>query len=285
VDFGHSRRFAALEARRLSGDLYPGPVLMPRGLLRALDPLVAVALGPARFGSERFEAALERMLRGRPSGPLLLCLWSTVRAGEIPHGELRRLVALLAEPAPDRPATRQEILDWLEPRTRAAARCVLPVFERHDQRHEAAAGVLGAGLTLTAWLRDLGTDLAGGRMRFPAEDLEAAGLSFEELRDAVPTPGVRAFLARECAWARSLLHASGPLQEGMGGRLRRGLRAMTLRAEVLLARLEDPRRDPFRRPPRLRPHTRWRCALRALLPHPVLEGTSPPAVREAQAAP
>ena len=48
MDFGHARRFATREARRFAGDLYPGPVLMPRGLLRALDPLLATALGPAR---------------------------------------------------------------------------------------------------------------------------------------------------------------------------------------------------------------------------------------------
>ena len=63
LDYVHARRFATREARRHAGDLYPGPVLMPRGLLRALDPLIAITLGPARTGDPEFEASFERMLR------------------------------------------------------------------------------------------------------------------------------------------------------------------------------------------------------------------------------
>ena len=83
LDYRHAQRFATRQAREIAGELYPGPVLMPRGMLRALDPVLAVAMGPARLRREAFRIALQQALRGRPDGPLMLALWSSATAGEI----------------------------------------------------------------------------------------------------------------------------------------------------------------------------------------------------------
>ena len=77
-------------------------MLMPKGLLRALDPILAFAAGPARAGSAEFEDSFEAMLRGRPDGPLLLALWASISGGEIAHQDLReilRLMHLIVRPA------------------------------------------------------------------------------------------------------------------------------------------------------------------------------------------
>jgi phytoene/squalene synthetase len=282
MDYGHARRFATREARRLAGDLYPGPVLMPRGLLRALDPVLAVSLGPAAEGREAFESSFEAMLRGRPDGPLLLALWGSMSSGELPHEAFRRLVALMPTPMPQAPVTRGELLAWLHPRASLFARITLCLAQRDEAEALPPAERLACGFVVTRLLVDLPTHLAQGRILLPRSDMEAVGLRREELLDMVRTPAVDAFLAQECIWARDLLRQGLPVCEKVGARLRRGLRAAVLRSEMLLRRVRDPRRDIFRRPPTLTPHERWRCAVGAWRP---LRAKALPEAVEATAAP
>ena len=265
MDFGHAARFATEQARQLAGDFYPGPVLMPYGLLRAMDPILAVALGPGRLRTEAFQAAMERMLRGRPDGPLLLALWSSAAAGEISHDDLRSLGRLLADAPPDPPASRGELLGFLHPRVSVVARCMLSVAKRNHAEALAPAERLGCAIVLTRILADLPRHLAAGRMPLPLADLEKCGLELEELRGGVRTPGVDRFLATECLWVRELLDQALPIRRHLSARLRRGVRAVVVRTRTLLDQIEDPQRDLFRRPVALSRWARWRCAGRALL--------------------
>lgn len=264
LDFGHSTRFATHMARDLAGDLYPGPVLMPRGYLRALDPLVAVALGPAREGRETFRVAFRRTLRGRPDGPLLLALWGTISAGEISSTDLRSMVNLMKDPLPEELQTRQELLAFAQPRAQAVARCALQVLQRPRPEAQQAAEALGIGLFLTHLLIRLPEELCRGHYYLPTEDLESCQLSRKELETGVFTSKVERFLRQESDWSRHYLDLGLGLSDHIGARLRRGLRAMVLRARGLLDMVEDPNRDLFRRPPRLGPWDRWRFALRSL---------------------
>lgn len=239
---------------------------MPRGLLRALDPLLALALGPAREGDAAFHDSFEAMLRGRPDGPLLLATWASVAAGEVPHEPLRRMMRQMAVPPPVRPANRGELLAWLHPRASTLARCTLALAQRDADEALAPAERLACGLVLTRMLCELPDHLVAGRHYLPASDLAEAGLSEEELSAGVRTPAVDRLLAAQCAWARSLLDQGMPVCEQVGARLRRGLRAAVLRSHRLLARIEDPNCDLFRRRPRLRMRDRWACAVRAWRP-------------------
>lgn len=264
LDHRHAQRYARRLARELAGDFFPGPVLMPHGLLHAMEPVLAVALGPARRGSEAFAAALERTLRGRPDGPLLLALWSSVAAGEIRHRDLREMLRLLPAPLPHLPASRGEMLAFLHPRASAVARCLLAVIRRDDEAALAPAERLGLGIALTALLVRLPASLRAGCMPFPAADLAGSGLDLSELAQGIRTPGVDDFLRRESAWARQLLDEGLELRRHAGARLRRGVRAVIVRSRALLSQVEDPRRDLFRHPPALSGARRWACAARAL---------------------
>jgi phytoene/squalene synthetase len=259
----HAQRFATREARLIAGELYPGPVLMPRGMLRALDPVLAVALGPARQPRETFRLACERMLQGRPDGPLLLTLWASATAGEIDHGLLRRLLDLMPEPIPDRPADRAALLTFLEPRSECIARWALALAKRDQEEAVGPATRLGCGFAITRLITDLPHHLSAGQVYLPATDLAAADATTEDLVAGVRTPAVNRFLAAECAWARELLDEGLPVCDEVGARMSRGLRAAVLRSRELLDRVEDPRRDLFRRPPRLSYRPRVLCAVRA----------------------
>jgi phytoene/squalene synthetase len=266
VDYGHARRFATREARRIAGDLYPGPVLMPRGLLRGLDPILAVALGPALEGRESFHLAFEEMLRGRPDGPLLLALWSSATSGEIPHEDLRRILQRMPMPMPEEPGTRGELLAYLHPRVSTLSRCTLALAQRLEPEALAPAERLACGFVVTRLLTDLPKHLAAGRLHLPMADLQEAGLDREELFGMVRTPAVDRFLLMESEWARDLLRQGLPVCERVGARLQRGLRAAVLRSEMLLRRVRRPGNDIFRVPPTLTAAERWRCAIRAWRP-------------------
>ncbi|RMH05181.1 MAG: hypothetical protein D6702_01150, partial [Planctomycetota bacterium] len=180
MDYGHSRRYACRLARRLAGDFFPGPVLMPHGVLHAMEPILAVALGPAREGGEAFAAAFERTLRGRPNGPLLLAFWASAAAGEIPHQALRDLVRLMPEPLPDPPASRGELLGFLLPRVAAVTTCLLALARSGDAAARAPAERLGLGIAVTGLVAGLPRHLAAGRLPLPLADLERAGLERAE---------------------------------------------------------------------------------------------------------
>jgi len=266
LDYRHAQRFATRQARLVAGELYPGPVLMPRGLLRALDPVLAVAMGPARRKREAFRIACRNTLRGRPDGPLLLALWASATSGEIEHSLLRELLERMPEPLPDRPQSRADLLADLEPRVELVARWALLLAQRDQAEAVAPATKLGSGLVIARLVADLPSQLSSGRVPLPHDDLAAAGASFEDLVDGVRTEPVNRFLANQAAWARELLDAGLPVCDQVGARLSRGLRAAVLRAHALLKQIEDPKRDLFRRPLRLTALTRVRCAVRAWWP-------------------
>jgi phytoene/squalene synthetase len=268
LELRHAQRFATRQARLIAGELYPGPVLMPRGMLRALDPVLATCLGPATQPREAFHLACEEMLRGRPNGPLLLTLWASATGGEIDHNLLRRLLKLMPTPMPDRPATREDLMNHLAPRAQCMAEWALALANRKRPEAVEPATMLGCGLVITRLITDLPQALSANHVYLPVADLEAAGITTEDLVAGVRTDAVNEFLSRECRWARQLLDQGLPVCDEVGARMSRGLRAAVLRARELLRRIEDPNRDLFRRPTRLPNRVRLRCAVRAWWPVP-----------------
>jgi phytoene synthase len=69
---------------------------------------------------------------------------------------------------------------------------------------------LGLAFQLTNFVRDVGEDLARGRIYLPGEDLAAYGVDRERLARGVADAPVRNLLAFEVERARGLLAAAGP---------------------------------------------------------------------------
>lgn len=266
LEFRHAQRFATRQAREIAGELYPGPVLMPRGMLRALDPVLAVAMGPARESREAFRIALRNTLRGRPDGPLMLALWSSATAGEIERASIIELMERMPEPLPELPATREELLEALKPRVELISKWALGLAQRDQPQAVGPATLMGCGFVLTRLLTDLPQHLSAGRVPFPMADLQAAGADREKLVAGVRTPEVDQFLRSQVVWTHELLNAGLPVCDAVGSRLARGLRAAVLRARCMLQQIEDPRCDLFRRRPHLGQAARLRCAVRAWWP-------------------
>jgi 15-cis-phytoene synthase len=76
------------------------------------------------------------------------------------------------------------------------------IFGYTDPRTRQYALDLGIALQLTNIIRDVGTDLARGRIYIPLEDLRAHSCSEDDLRAGVVSARVRDLLAAQCRRAR-----------------------------------------------------------------------------------
>ncbi len=80
----------------------------------------------------------------------------------------------------------------------AVGRLCIEIFGYADPRTRGYAEDLGIALQLTNIIRDVGADLARGRVYLPAEDLSRFGCTEDDLRAGVVTDRVRNLLAFEC---------------------------------------------------------------------------------------
>ncbi len=265
MNLNHSQRFAGRLARQAVGDFYPGPRLMPHSVLRAMDPLFALAFDAIPKGGEQLTNSLNDMLLGRPDGPLMLASWCSVRGGEIPHCDIRQLAQLLNKPWPNQPQNRGELMAWLLPRASITGKCFLSVAGRRSDEAIIPAERFGMGLALTWVLCKLPEFIRDDKFPLPISDLKKAGLTLDELKLGVRTPAIDRFLATEARWANELLNEGLTLRNHLGARLRRGLRAAIVRSRLLLDQVEDPQLDIFRTPPKLNAATRYYSAWRGLM--------------------
>ena len=266
MNFRHSRRFASEQAKNICGDLYPGPILMPRGLLRSLDPIIAIALNSVSDSNDAFNNSFEKMLRGRPESPLLLALWASIAAGEIPHKDMRKILSLFPSEMESQPKNRGELLGYLHPRVSIIAQCMLSLAQKRNAEALPSAERLGLGLTLCKLLIDMRYHLIRKKIYFPESDLKNANLTERSLLKMVRSPEVDQFLAQQCDWVESLIDEGLPVCDKVGARLRRGLLAAAFRAKMLLKYVRNPKNDIFRTSPRLTNIQRWQCALKAWRP-------------------
>jgi phytoene synthase len=139
---------------------------------------------------------------------------------------------------------------------------ILPVAGGNTQG-EAAAVKLGQAMQLTNCLRDVGEDLALGRIYLPAELLNRYGVSLEDLHQGRTTPAYVALMRELSAQARQLY------REGMLGlrHLHNGRAAIALAAlqyQGILDKLELAQWDNLSRRASLSALERLRLLPRAL---------------------
>jgi len=95
-------------------------------------------------------------------------------------------------------ATFEDLREYCLRVASAVGRLCIEIFGYTDPRTRDYARDLGIALQLTNIIRDIGTDLARGRIYLPLEDLARYGCSEENLRSGVVSEPVRNLLAFEC---------------------------------------------------------------------------------------
>jgi 15-cis-phytoene synthase len=104
--------------------------------------------------------------------------------------------------AKDRYETIEDLLEYCRRVASAVGLVCIEIFGCRDARSRDYAINLGLALQLTNIVRDVGVDLAHGRVYLPQEDIRRFGCDEEDLRHGRVTPAVRALLAFEVTRAR-----------------------------------------------------------------------------------
>jgi 15-cis-phytoene synthase len=107
-------------------------------------------------------------------------------------------------------ATYADLQTYTRGSAMVIGRMMLPVLGPLDPRAQAPAEALGEAFQMSNFIRDVGEDLARGRVYLPEEDLAAHGVTRAELADGQVTDPIRRLLAFEIERTRDLYDAARP---------------------------------------------------------------------------
>jgi phytoene synthase len=159
------------------------------------------------------EQLLADVAAGGSAHPVSRAVVHTVQRWDIPLAHLERFLSSMRM---DLTVTAYKTFEELQGYVHGSAAVIglqmLPVLEPLVPREVAApyAEDLGVAFQLTNFLRDVGEDQRRGRVYLPQEDLEAFGVTAEQLAHGVVDGRVRRLLAFEIARARELYRSAVP---------------------------------------------------------------------------
>ena len=177
------------------------------GFARWCDDIVD-DLGPAT-GEER-AARLEALAADAlttSQHPVALALRDTLARWDIPHAHVEAfLTSMRTDLTTNSYKTYEDLLGYTYGSAAVIGLQMLPVLEPVVPREVAApyAADLGLAFQLTNFLRDVGEDLRRDRVYLPLEDLDAFGVTVEQLQAGVVDARFRRLMAFEVARTREV---------------------------------------------------------------------------------
>jgi squalene synthase HpnC/squalene synthase HpnD len=203
-------------------------------------------LAEKRAGLSRWRALLDQAVAGDTGGhPILPAFADTIRRYEIPQRYFHDLISgAEMDLTQSRYATFERLREYCYRVAGTVGLTCLQVFGFTDPHAPELAERLGIAFQLTNIIRDVGADLALGRVYLPDEDMSRFGCSAEDLSGG-RTPAVRELLRFEAerAWG---FYAEGMRLIGSVDRdSRAALWALVRIYSGLLARIEDRDFDVF----------------------------------------
>jgi 15-cis-phytoene synthase len=162
-----------------------------------------------RAWGERFFAGLA----GAPcQDPVLPAVLHTVRAFALDPADFQRFLdAMAMDLTVTSYRTYQGLCGYMEGSAAVIGTMLTPILEASDPpAARTHARQLGLAFQLTNFLRDIGEDLARGRVYLPEADLERFGVTRADLAAPRAPPAVAELLAFEVARARAYYRAAAP---------------------------------------------------------------------------
>lgn len=212
---------------------------------------------------ERWWAGVSRAYAGEPEAEWERALAWALRRWDIPRegfSDMRQ--GFLADLGPVRLQRMEDLMAYCYQVAGTVGRMIAPIGGAGPEAEEAAVK-LGQAMQLTNCLRDVGEDLALGRVYLPAELLLRYGVALEDLRHGRVTPAYVALMRELAKEARRLY------REGLRGlrHLRNGRAAVALAAlqyQSILDKLEHNGWDNLSRRASLSPYERFKLLPKAL---------------------
>lgn len=113
---------------------------------------------------------------------------------------------------------RAELLDYCRRSANPVGRLLLHLYGVQDSTSLAQSDAICSALQLINFWQDLSIDTSRDRLYVPQLDIEAHGVSSQQLLDRQDSPAVRALVADVTAWARTLMTEGAPLVHRVAGR-------------------------------------------------------------------
>lgn len=156
-----------------------------------------------------------------PATPQGRALQPLVTAFALPRGPFDDLIDGVAmDLGHDRYETFADLYEYCRRVASAVGLICIEIFGVGDKAARDYAVNLGLALQLTNIVRDVGVDLARGRVYLPQEDLARFGCTDDDLRRGQVTPPVRALLEFQCTRARQYFaHAAQAMRRTNARRL------------------------------------------------------------------
>lgn len=164
--------------------------------------------------------------------------------------------------AQDRYETIEELIEYCRRVASAVGLVCIEIFGYRDLASREYAINLGLALQLTNIVRDVGVDLAHGRVYLPQDDLRRFGCSEDALRTGVVTPQMRALLAFEIARARDYFRRAAAALPPRDARRLVAAEIMGAIYQDILRRVEDKDYDVFSEVVRVPRPARFRIAIK-----------------------
>ncbi|MBK9965464.1 MAG: phytoene/squalene synthase family protein [Holophagales bacterium] len=168
---------------------------------------------PARL--DAWARELDAVYGGSPSSPSGVALAEALPRFPIPKSAFEGLLAGCRQDlVRTRYETFEELLGYCDLVASTISTISLGIFGGlGDARAEARGRELATALQLTNIVRDVGEDVARGRVYLPLEDLERFGAKAEDLLALRPTPALADVVRWEAGRALSYFHAAEPVKD------------------------------------------------------------------------
>ncbi len=146
-------------------------------------------------------------------------------------------------------ATREELLDYCSKSANPVGRLLLHLYGVTDDHSLAQSDDICSALQLINFWQDVSVDLPRKRFYLPDEDCRKHGIADGRSLRASDTSAVRALIADEVVWAKSLMHSGASLARRVPGRAGWELRFVVQGGLRILRRIELMNFDTLNRRP------------------------------------
>jgi phytoene synthase len=155
---------------------------------------------------DAWRGALADCYKGSPTHPITIALSKFIALFNLPRQPFEDLIDGVGKDLlQQRYKTFEELKGYCYGVASTVGLLSIEIFGYTNPLARNYAVLMGQSLQMINILRDVGEDIARGRIYLPAEDMHLFGVTEDDLRLRVPTPGFVALMRYECGRARDLL--------------------------------------------------------------------------------
>jgi squalene synthase HpnC len=159
-----------------------------------------------------WNAELDACYRGEVRHPVFVALAETIRVCNIPKTPFADLLkAFRQDQTVHRYQTMQDVLGYCQNSANPVGHLVLYASGHRDAGPFALSDFICTALQLANFWQDVSVDFQKDRIYLPLEDMQRFGVTEEQIRTRRCTPGFRALMQYEVAYAHDLFRKGTPL--------------------------------------------------------------------------